>query len=747
MVMRLLTSRWVHTLVLLGILAGAVTLQMREYSWTRALSYLAFDTFNRWHPRTPTDKVVMVDIDESSMDHPELGQWPWPRDKMADLVTNLHALGARAIVFDMVFPEPDRTSPAAFLDRLPAAQRSAELTAQLSAMPDNDDIFADAIRRAGNVVTAFIWTSDAQSTRRTPPIVKPVNARGPAAALTHSVPSIVGAVTNIPPLSAAAAGEGSFGVIADIDGIIRRVPLLFRYNDPATGKVILYPSLAIEALRVYHNAKSLINVRALKPEETTLFSPPLTMKIGNFEVPFDWDSQMIVYFAPARPHQYIPAWRVITNQIAPERIAGKIVFVGTSAEGLKDIRSTPLNLYIPGGELHINIVEQILSGDYLQRPEIVKGAELIAMIGLGCLIIILAPFIGAVYMALFTLTLIAGISFLSWYSFETHGLLIDPVYFNLCLLGIFIAATLLTYVRTEYERARVRQAFGLYISPDFMNELTRHPEKLKLGGETRELTVMFTDIRGFTTISESMSPAELTQLMNDFLTPMSDLVMETRGTIDKYMGDAMMAFWNAPLDDPDHARHACLAALRMAEALAPVNAGLQKRDPSLSLNAGIGLHTGPASVGNMGSRQRFAYSALGDTVNLASRLEGQTKAYGVNILISAETCRHIPDFATLDLDLIRVKGKSEPVRVFTIAGDASFAQSEKFMKWQEKHNGLRHAYQTMNWDEALALAEICGHRATSAIAPFYDMIAARIKGLQRSPPPADWDGVYTATSK
>jgi adenylate cyclase len=575
---------------------------------------------------------------------------------------------------------------------------------------------------------------------------------GIAQQLSETSPEIVGVVTNLPELSAAAAGEGSFGVVPDVDGIIRRVPLLFHYKDSKTGKTTVYPSLAVEALRVYHSAKGMVNIRALKEDESGIFDPPLVMKVGNLEVPFDWDAEINAYFTPARTSQYISAGRVIAGEVNPERISGRIVFVGTSAEGLKDIRSTPLNLYIPGVELHINVVEQILTGEYLQRPEIIKGAELMAMIGVGCLIIVLVPFIGAIYMALFTLALVGATAFLSWYSFEELGLLIDPVYPSICLLSIFMAATLLTYIRTEYERSRVRQAFGLYISPDFMEELTKDPDKLKLGGETRELTVMFTDIRGFTTISESMSPEALTQLMNSFLTPMSDLVMETRGTIDKYMGDAMMAFWNAPLDDAEHARHACTAALRMYEALAPVNEELKvraqaERRAPVVLNAGIGINTGTASVGNMGSRQRFAYSALGDTVNLASRLEGQTKAYGVNILISEATVSHVPDFASLELDLIRVKGKNEPVRIFTLLGEGDMAAGASFRQWHERHGQMMVAYRATALDDALRLIAECRAISGGMLDGFYAVFAARIEELKNEPPAPGWDGVYVATSK
>ena len=758
MLMRLIANRWLHTLILLGMLAGAVTLKIYDLrhnsgKLTRPMSAHAFDFYNKVEPRTPTRHVAMVDIDEESLSRPELGQWPWSRDIMAQLVRNLHALGARAIVFDMVFAEADRSSPQTILDRMSPELRTPEMEALLSAVPDNDETFAKAIAEANNVVLGFVWTDETEATRHAPHLSKPITVARTALAVTEHAPRIPAVADNLPLFAKAAAGGGSFGVIPEGDGLIRKVPLLFSYREEGMAAPIMYPSLAVEALRVAQSPKMVVKVRALSGEEAGDFNLPLKMSVGNYEVPMDAGAQMFVHFAPERQREYIPAWKVIAKAIPPEDISGRIVFVGTSAIGLKDIRSTPLNLYVPGVELHMNVVEQIMEKKFLIRPEFIEqGAEPIAIIALGCLIIVLAPFIGAIYMTLFTFALVVGMTALSWHMFITQGLLIDPVYPSLCLLAIFVVATLLTYVRTEYERSRVRQAFGLYISPDFMEELTRDPDKLKLGGETRELTVMFTDIRGFTTISESMSPEALTQLMNSFLTPMSDLVMETRGTIDKYMGDAMMAFWNAPLDDAEHARHACMAALRMYNALAPVNEELKvraqaERRTPVVLNAGIGINTGTASVGNMGSRQRFAYSALGDTVNLASRLEGQTKAYGVNILISEATAAHVPDFASLELDMIRVKGKNEPVRIFTLLGEEDMAAQASFRQWHERHGQMMAAYRAAAFDDALRLIGECRALSGGTLDGFYAVFAARIEDMKAEPPAPGWDGVYVATSK
>lgn len=435
-----------------------------------------------------------------------------------------------------------------------------------------------------------------------------------------------------------------------------------------------------------------------------------------------------------------------------DRVKDKIVFVGTSAEGLRDIRSTPLDIFAPGVEVHVNMVEQILQGKFLSRPDIIVGVEAAIIALAGLLIILFAPFMNVIVLGILTLGLMGCMFLGSWQVYQDMGLLLDPVYPSAALSFLFLISSLLSYIRSEAERQQVRQAFGLYIAPSFMEELTRNPDKLKLGGEVRDLTVMFTDIRSFTTISEHLTPEELILLMNDFLTPMSDLVMNNRGTIDKYMGDAMMAFWNAPLDDPDHARHACLVALKMNEALIPVNESVKARAEKegrvpVLLNAGIGINTGPCSVGNMGSRQRFAYSALGDAVNLASRLEGQTKAYGVQIMLGEATQAMVPDLALLELDLLRVKGKEKPVRTFTLIGDEKVAKTDSFKNWKTAHNGFLAAYRAADFGCAAQELKTARDASGGQISGYYDLFARRIADYTKNPPPSDWGGVFVALDK
>jgi adenylate cyclase len=331
-------------------------------------------------------------------------------------------------------------------------------------------------------------------------------------------------------------------------------------------------------------------------------------------------------------------------------------------------------------------------------------------------------------------------------------MLIDPVYPSLFVVAIYLAASLIVYLRTEAEKRQVRGAFSRYMSPALVDQLAAHPERLRLGGETRNMTLLFCDIRGFTTISEQFDAEGLTSFINRFLTPMTGIILERRGTIDKYMGDAIMAFWNAPLDDAEHATNACRSALAMIDGVKALNQTLRAEAEAsgrkfIPINIGIGLNSGDCCVGNMGSDQRFDYSVLGDDVNLASRLEGQSKTYGVNIVIGENTQAQVNGFAVIELDLIKVKGKTRPVRIYGLLGDPAKAQDPAFKTFAERHAAMIAAYRAQAWDEAEAVAADCRARAAGALDGLYDLYAERIADFRASPPGPHWDGVYVATSK
>ncbi|MGM0422162.1 MAG: CHASE2 domain-containing protein, partial [Pseudomonadota bacterium] len=545
-------------------------------------------------------------------------------------------------------------------------------------------------------------------------------------------------------------GNGTFSMSPEQDGLIRRVPLIVGHRD-AEGEVTVYPALSLETLRVALG-KKVIKIRSFG-QRTDEGYGITSVDVGDYKVPTDSKGNIYVHYAGHREDLYIPAWQVIAGEVDPKRVKDKIVLVGTSAIGLLDLRSTPLDSVVPGVEVHAEIIEQIINNQFLQRPSFFEGAEMLLTGAVSFLVILMAPFVGAMTLALIVISLIGSGFVASIYAYQHMGILIDPLFPALTVTVIFILAAILTNLRTDSERRMIKNAFGHYISKDLMDELASDPDKLKLGGEVRDLTVIFTDVRNFTTISEALTPAELIQMMNDFLTPMTEIVMQERGTVDKYMGDAMMAFWNAPLDVPDHARHACLAALQMIKALEPVNDALKKNAAKAGrdyheIRTGIGIATGPCSVGNMGSRQRFAYSALGDSVNLSARLEGQTKPYGVPIMVSERSWAEAKDLAFLELDLLQVKGKTEPERIFALLGDAEHAELTAFKDLKSVHDEMLAAYRSGDFVKAGQLCDdLKSYSGADKITGFYDLMIDRCRIYAKTPPPKGWGGIHIAERK
>jgi len=708
------------------------------------ISNVVFETYIKIKPRPASDKLVFVDIDDESLT--KAGQWPWPRTMVAQMVRNIKDAGAKVIIFDGVLAEPDRTSPENLARILPEENPARPLLLQ---QQSHDQKLAEAIRETGNFVAGFTFGSNPE-----PPLIKRrILAKAPFRSFFTSQKDYKSGYFEttaqfLPVLEKSAAGNGSFMASAGGDGVIRRTGLLFHDGQK------IYPSLIFEGLRLFEGeGKSYIRISETPGYNNFQIAEPFTAKIGSYDIPVGPDGKMWVYFRPFENKNNISAYRFLDRNFQPAEmdLTGKAVFIASSAEGLMDLRATPLGMQ-PGVRIHMNAFEQILQGEYLIRPYTANLLEIGAAAGVALLLILLSFFVNPIWLAGITIAVAGGAFWSSWHFFSAYGGLFDPVTPTIMTGLVFVAASLLNFLKSEADRKQVRDAFGLYISPDFMAELTKDPDKLSLGGEIRDLTVLFSDIRSFTSISEGLTPQELIQLMNDFLTPMSDLVMDNRGTIDKYMGDAMMAFWNAPLDDPDHARHACIAALGMQAALAPINEGVRKKAEEIGkepvlLQAGIGINSGPCAVGNMGSRQRFAYSTLGDAVNLASRLEGQTKTYGVGILIGESTYNAVPDFAALEMDLIQVKGKTEPVRVFALFGDAEMAATQGFKDWKLQHDAMLEAYRAADFEKAITMAKKAREVALVNLDVGYDLYLERCAALIKTPPPEGWDGVFIATSK
>ena len=723
-------------LLCLGILIGLAALRIADPAAIEELRVRTFDSFQRIDPRAKTAKpVVIVDIDEKSL--AKLGQWPWPRTRIADLVANLTGLGAVVIAFDIIFAEPDRLNPDVAADTI--RNLDEETRNKLRSLPSNDQVFADTILRSRVVLGESGLPYALSEIDKTLPVT------GLAMLGEEPQPFLLnfpGLLRNVHVLEAAAAGRGLFTIRTERDGIVRRVPMIMQ----AQGATMA--SLSFEMLRVATGTDTIF----IKSEKAGIKS----VAVKGFEVPTDRNGQLWVHFARHDPSIYVSAVDVLEGRVAPEMIAGKLVLIGTSAVGLLDVKTTPIDPVMPGVEIHAQVLESALTKAVLSRPNYGIVGEFFAAILLGVLVIWLAPSFGPITLvavgALFV-TLLIGTS---WYFYTQHRLLIDFTYPLLSTTSIYLTLIFSNFVREQAQRRQIRSAFGQYLSPALVEQLAQAPEKLVLGGEEREMTIMFSDVRGFTTISESYKhdPQGLTALMNRFLTPLTNAILARKGTIDKYMGDGIMAFWNAPLDDKEHQINACEAALDMLERIDSLNKereleAQESGRPFIPLNVGVGLNTGTCVVGNMGSNLRFDYSVLGDSVNLASRLEGQSKEYGFPIIVGSNTALAAKDkFAILELDFIMVKGKKEPEVIYAIAGREDTAQSGRFQRLRNLTIEMLAYYRSRDWEGALAAIER-GRRTDDAYALklLYNLYEGRILGFQKNPPPEDWNGAFALLTK
>jgi len=743
-------------IVALLVLLNALILRAVDPDALVRLRDLAFDSYQRIKPReVPADLPVrIVDIDEAAL--AEYGQWPWPRTLLARLVDRLREQGAAVIAFDVVFAEPDRSSLTVVAKNLPESVRNSDLRRTLEALPDNDEVFAEAIARA-NVVMGFAFEASGlgKPPRRMWGVAHNSGERDAKMVpdlIRQFIPQQTGVVTTLPLLEQAAKGDGSVTPVVE-GAIVRHVPMLFRLAGQRDED--LYPALSAESVRVAQGASTYL-VRWSGAQGLEAFGERTgvsSIRVGQITIDTDAQGRMTLYDSGHKPSRFVSAKEVLKRRVPADKIDGQIVFVGTSAVGLKDLRNTPTQDSVAGVEIHAQIVEQMLSQTFLDRPDYADGAEFIYLAAIGLAFVLLLPRLSAASMSLVAVGFVGIGIVVPWILFAQVQLLFDPVYPPATLALIYVSGSALSFMRAERDRREIRGAFNLYLSPDQVEAVVRNPDLLKLGGEQREITVMFTDVRGFTRISEQFDPHGLTRFMNRFLTPMTDIIQAHSGTIDKYMGDAIMAFWNAPLDIERHAARGCETALAMQARLTTLNAEWKAEAEAegrqhIAVNIGVGLNTGLASVGNFGSEQRLTYSCLGDEVNLASRLEGQCKTYVVGVIIGDNTVGQVTDFATLELDLVMVKGKTEPERMFALIGDAAMAQSAAYRDLVERQAEFLRLYRSGAFAEALELIDGLNGAAaaTGWKQGYYDMMRERIDGLIDDSP-ADWNGIYVAKEK
>ena len=691
----------------------------------------AFDTFQIISPRQSQtkDNILILDIDEKSLS--EIGQWPWSRSVLSELVdqTNLSA----ALAFDIVFAEADRTGSKELMNLY---KKNNDFVKSLKGLPDNDDLFANSIKDHGTVVLGAIPSNSLKDNfqMRFGLIQQGDDPK-------KFLREYKGIQTNLKILNSSSAGIGSMS-IGNNDSIIRKLPLFENINGS------LVPSLSLELLRVAIGA-STYQIKSSNASGETAFGEETGInhvKLGNLIIPTNPDGSVWIHY-PEVSVDSISVSDIIKQKYPKDFFKDKILIVGTSAPGLFDLRSTPLKNNVPGVKIIADLTDQILSGSFLQRPDWIFGLELFTGLTLAILITIFIQFLGPIG-GLSVFLIGNGISiFGSFYIFENYLFLIDPISpLVICLIS-YLVITFFNFLFTELERRKVRNAFSQYMSPVMVEKLAQSNKSLKLGGERREMTFLFSDIRGFTAISEKYKddPESLTVLINSILTVLSDEVLDQDGTIDKYMGDCIMAFWNAPSEDPFHREKSIEAAFNMSEALNKLNESLDRKGEN-KLSIGIGINSGECIVGNMGSEKRFDYTVLGDAVNLASRLEGQSGNYGMQIILGEETIKKISknEYFQFELDLISVKGKSEPTSIFTVFN--SWNAEVAYEVFYKEHMDFLKNYRNKNWDKAKQ--HIDKYRLSiPEFTLYYTLFLNRIDELSKQSLPEDWSGIFAAETK
>jgi adenylate cyclase len=691
--------RYRHSYFLLAVATAAavVLVPLLAPRAIAAVRNFVFDRFQQAAPRiwNPDLPVRVVDIDEESIRR--IGQWPWPRAKLGQLVDRLREEGAAVVAFDIVLSEPDRTNLSTLLTQIEPPELRAELAARLENVPTSDAIFAEALSRQPAVLGAI--ATNMRQDSGAPLKFGLAWAGGDG---EGSLARFAGALHPLPMFSEKAAGVGVLNWLPDTDQIVRTVPLLLRAGD------MTLPGLALESLRLAQNASTYL-VRTAQASGEARFSPhgAITgVRVGDLQIPTGSRGDVRVHFTPHRPERFIPAWTLLAGEAGAERkLDGAVIFIGASAEGLLDQRATPIDPLVPGVEVHAQVAESLIEGGLLSRPDWAPGLEIAVAVLLCVLVFALVKAMPPLAMMAFSAATTVSLLAASWFLFREQSLLIDPAYPGgsaLMALGVSVVHSLWTETAQKRE---IRNAFERFVSPAVVARLSKDPSRLVLGGEIRDITILFSDMRSFTALSETMDAQELTQFMNDYLTPMSDLVLAHGGTIDKYIGDAIMAFWNAPLDDPDHARNAVKAAQAMQVALDRLNEGWQDAAKSAGrtfpiVSTGTGLHLGSCCVGNLGSSRRFDYSAIGDPVNVTARLESLTKELGLDLLVSDSVRSQVPEMAWLEIGFFRLKGKSADLRVFTLLGDAEMRNLAAFRQFEERQHAFLTAYAVGAFAEA-----------------------------------------------
>ncbi len=696
-------------------------------------------------PKTGDDRIVILDIDEKSLK--EDGRWPWARNKMATLMDNLFGrYGVAVVGFDIVFAEKDNSSGLQVLQDLGqnqfknVAQFQAVL-AQIKPHLEYDKLFADKIRQRNVVLGYYFSNSERGSAKSTSGVLpEPVFPPGTFKGRPISFMRWDSYGANLPELQSSAVKAGHFNPVVDFDGVVRRIPMIVEYEGA------YYESLSLAVVRAVLGMPKLSPGFAPGKDKNYGGLEWLTLESsqGNLRIPVDAEvSALVSYRGERGTFHYVSASDVLHERTPPAELRNKIVLVGTTAPGLMDMRSTPVGEVYPGVEVHANMISGILNQDIKQHPAYILGANVLLVLVVGIALAFLLPMLSPIYGTLLSASVLLLAVVINGSLWEYGNLALPLAGGLLMILALFALNMTFGYFVESRTKRQITGLFGQYVPSELVDEMSKNPEQVSMEGESREMTILFSDVRGFTTISEGLEPKDLSLLMNEFLTPLSRVIYSHRGTIDKYMGDCIMAFWGAPLPDTRHAFHAVQSGLEMQRTLSALQPRFKERGwPEIHI--GVGINTGRVSVGNMGSEVRVAYTVMGDAVNLASRLEGITKEYGVGVVVGEVTKEAVPEFVYRELDLVRVKGKDKPVAIFEplgLAGDVGQGVLDEIKLFQQ----VLRLYRKQEWDKAeLQLFNLLKIAPQSKL---YAVYAERVVHYRNNPPGENWDGVFVFKTK
>lgn len=692
-----------------------------------------------------SEKIVLVTIDEKSL--AELGRWPWPRSVMARLLDTLAQYETKVIGLDLVWAEPDQNSELrvwrTILQKMKdwsiKNQEVEKYLSQALASADTDQMLANSVANSRRAILGYFFHFGPQESTLSERKVEEVKflsaynlvRYSSAAAQKAYVFEAEKAEVNILIISAAAQGAGFFNIFPDRDGTVRWAPLVVKYK----GKYFCPLSLAVL--------------------QKFLGGPPLVLQLaefgvdnitlGDIPIPANEEGRLLInYCGPPKTFPHYSATDVLHGRISAEKFRDKIVLVGATAIGIYDMRVTPYSQVFPGLEIHANVMETILKQKFLYRPNWVAIFDILNIILIGIILGLILPKAKATWGVITAVSFLLLFPLIAYYLFKYEGIWINVVYPLGNIILTYLVLTVHRYLTEEKEKKKIRGAFQYYLSPTVVEQMLRNPERLKLGGEKKELTVLFSDIRGFTSFSEQMTPENLVKFLNEYLSKMTEIVFKYDGLLDKYMGDAIMAIWGAPLEQPDHHLRACYTALEMVSELRILREKWRNQGMP-ALNIGVGINTGLMVVGNMGSEKRFDYTVMGDSVNLGSRLEGLNKLYGTSIIVSEFTYSLVKEeILGRELDLVRVKGKDQPVRIYELLARYPIATPAQRDLAQEFQAALV-AYHNRQWSKAETIwKDILQKFPADEPSKLY---IERCQMLMQNPPPPDWDGVYSITTK